>query len=121
MYEERSICVYSEPVLPTAWMALLFTLFHSALDVSLSWCPSHHKEAYKKGCSCYECSVLGDEGKQVRKLGNTLTAFCPTVLGSLWKHNMQEKYMFSNSAIGDANTSEYSAAAWSAYVHCFKQ
>lgn len=29
--------------------------------------------------------------------------------------------VFSNSAIGDGNTSEYPAAAWSADVHGFKQ
>lgn len=90
MYEERSVCVF-RTILPTAWMALPFTLSRSALDVSLSWCPSCHKEAYKRGSSCYECSVLEDGGKQVPKLGDTLTAFCPTVLGSLWKHSMQEK------------------------------
>lgn len=52
LYEERSMHAHTKSILHSTGMPVLLILFHSGLDVSLSWC-QNHKEAYGKSYNHY--------------------------------------------------------------------
>ena len=62
----------------------------------------HHKEAYKKSCDCYE--MTGKAGGHTCNIVPNFLRF-PTKAQPAGQING-----FSDSAIGDASTSEYPAA-----------